>query len=113
MKERKADMIVKYSSAKVTQAFPGVMRRVLANSPSVMLTEHTLEKGAVLPDHNHPHEQLVYLLSGELRMEMEGTQFTMVSGDSLAIPSNVNHKVTAAEKSTVLDIFTPRRDDYL
>jgi quercetin dioxygenase-like cupin family protein len=106
-------MIVKYDSAKITQPFPGVTRRVLAHSPQVMLTEHTLEKGAVLPRHNHPHEQLVHLLSGELKMEMEGKLIKVVRGDSLVIPSNVYHEVTAIEKSVALDIFTPRRDDYL
>lgn len=106
-------MIVNYESAKITQPFPGVMRRVLANSPQVMLTEHTLEKGAVLPRHNHPHEQVVYLLSGELRMDMEDTQHKVVRGDSMVIPSNVFHEVTAVETSVVMDIFVPRREDYL
>jgi quercetin dioxygenase-like cupin family protein len=106
-------MIVNYDSAKITRPFPGVTRRVLAHSPQVMLTEHTLEKGAVLPHHNHPHEQLVHLLSGELRLEMEGQSLRVKRGDSLVIPSNVFHEVTAVEKSVALDIFVPRRDDYL
>jgi quercetin dioxygenase-like cupin family protein len=106
-------MIVQYSSVKTTQPFPGVTRRVLAHSPQVMLTEHTLEKGAVLPRHNHPHEQLVHLLSGELKMEMEGKWLKVVKGDSLVIPSNVYHEVTAVERSVALDIFAPRRDDYI
>jgi quercetin dioxygenase-like cupin family protein len=106
-------MIVKYDSAKITRPFPGVTRRVLANSAQVMLTEHTLEPGAVLPRHNHPHEQLTHLLSGELRLDMEGQSLKVVRGDSLVIPANVYHEVTALEKSVALDIFTPRRDDYL
>jgi len=106
-------MIIKYDSAEITQPFPGVTRRVLAHSPQVMLTEHTLEKGAVLPRHNHPHEQMVYLLSGELKMEIEGQVLKLVKGDSLVIPSSIFHEVTAAEKSVALDIFVPRRDDYL
>ncbi len=106
-------MLVHYNSAKITQPFPGVTRRVLANSPQVMLTEHTLEKGAILPRHNHPHEQVVYLISGKLQMELEGSRFDMIKGDSLAIPASAFHEVNAGEKSTVLDVFTPRRDDYL
>jgi quercetin dioxygenase-like cupin family protein len=106
-------MIINYRSAKVTQPVTGVTRRILANSAKLMLTEHTLEKGAVLPNHNHPHEQLVYLLSGTLIVEMDGEQIKIIKGDSLVIPPEVYHKVTAAENSVALDIFSPRRDDYL
>ncbi len=106
-------MVVNYNSAKVTEPVPGITRRVLANSARVMLTQHILEKGAILPDHKHPHEQLVYLESGVIRIEMDGKSFEMKRGDSLAIPSNVNHKAIALEKSVALDIFAPAREDYL
>ncbi len=106
-------MIVSYNSAKVTQPFPGITRRILANSDNLMLTEHTLEKGALLPDHNHPQEQLVYLLSGRILLEMNGIEYKMAAGDSLDIPANLNHKVTTLDKSVALDIFTPARKDYV
>ena len=106
-------MITSYQSARVTEPCPGIFRRILAHSPRIMLTEHTLEKNAVLPEHSHPHEQLVYLLSGHLILEMGGTLLDMVEGDSLVIPPDVPHKVTALEQSVALDIFTPAREDYL
>jgi quercetin dioxygenase-like cupin family protein len=106
-------MIVNYKSAKVTKPVAGVTRRILAHSTKVMLTEHTLEKGAILPDHKHPHEQLVYLISGEIIIEMNGKQTRVVKGDSFVIPSDVSHKVTTIENSVALDIFTPAREDYL
>lgn len=55
-------------------------RSILAHSPRIMLTEHTLEKNAVLPEHKHPHEQLVYLLSGHLILEMGGNILDIVGG---------------------------------
>jgi quercetin dioxygenase-like cupin family protein len=106
-------MITSYQSAKITEPAPGIVRRVLANSPEVMLTEHTLKKGAILPEHRHPHVQLVYLLSGQFMIEMDGQQFTIVKGDSFVIPSKTVHKVKALEDSVALDIFTPARQDYL
>jgi quercetin dioxygenase-like cupin family protein len=106
-------MIIDYRSAKTTTPAPGIIRRILANSPEVMLTEHTLQKGAVLPEHQHPHVQLVYLLSGQFTIEMNGEQFTINQGDSFVIPSNAAHKVVALADSVVLDIFTPCRQDYL
>jgi quercetin dioxygenase-like cupin family protein len=106
-------MVVHRKSAKVSEPFPGVRRRIMANSDKLMLTEHTLENGAVLPEHNHPHEQLVYLISGEIVVEMGGEKFKVAKGDSLVIPSEVNHKVTASKQAVALDIFTPSRLDYL
>jgi quercetin dioxygenase-like cupin family protein len=105
-------MIVHYESAKVTKPFDGITRRVLASSRDVMLTEHLLKEGAVLPEHNHPHEQLVYLLSGELLLEIDGQQMTMISGDSVVVPSDAPHKATANKACRVLDIFVPAREDY-
>jgi quercetin dioxygenase-like cupin family protein len=70
-------MVIKYEFAKLTQPVEGITRRILANSPRVMLTEHILDAGAVLPNHNHPHEQLVFLLSGQIIIEMSGSQYTL------------------------------------
>ena len=91
----------------------GIVRRILAYSERVMLTEHVLEKGAVLPEHNHPHEQIIFLLSGKLLLEMDKQQYTLLARDSIAVPSNVNHKATALKQSIALDIFAPARTDYL
>jgi quercetin dioxygenase-like cupin family protein len=107
------DMIINHDSAKTTTPVPGIVRKILAHTGKVMLTEHTLQKGAVLPEHQHPHEQLVYLLSGELLLDVEGGQFKMLPGDSIAIPSNAVHKAAALKKSVALDIFAPARTDYL
>jgi quercetin dioxygenase-like cupin family protein len=106
-------MVINYSSAKTSKPVYGVTRRILAHSDNLMLTEHTLEKGAVLPDHKHVHEQIVYLLKGELLLEMGAERLNMATGDSVAIPSNVSHKVTALTKSIALDVFSPSRQDYL
>lgn len=106
-------MKIEYSSAKKYEAFSGVMRKILANSKAIMLTEHTLEKGAVLPDHSHAHEQLVFLLSGRIKMEIGDQLIELNPRDSLVIPPNVKHNATALEKSVALDIFSPAREDYL
>jgi quercetin dioxygenase-like cupin family protein len=106
-------MLVRHKDAKTTLPVPGITRRILAYSDNVMITEHSLEKDAVLPDHRHPHEQLVYLLSGEILLEVTGEIVKLLPGDSVAVPSNANHKATALKESVALDIFAPARKDYL
>ena len=106
-------MIVSYESVKISKPFPGVTRRVLAHSPKLMLIEHSMEKGSIFPEHKHTHEQLTYLISGQLVAEVGDSQFKTVKGDSFVVPGDIFHKVTALENSVVLDIFTPVREDYL
>jgi quercetin dioxygenase-like cupin family protein len=105
-------MLIKHNTARTTYPFDGVVRKMLASSPDLMLVEHTLEKGSVLPEHKHPHEQLVYLLSGEIQIDIQGESLIMTDGDSLAIPPNISHKVLTLKKTVALDVFRPRRDDF-
>jgi quercetin dioxygenase-like cupin family protein len=106
-------LITGYKSAKLSEPAPGITRRVLAHSPEVMLTEHILVKGAILPEHKHPHVQAVYLISGQFLIEMNGEKQVVNTGDSFVIPSNVSHRVVALVDCVVMDIFTPQRDDYI
>lgn len=106
-------MLVRHQDTKITNPVPGITRRILAYTENVMITEHALEKNAVLPYHKHQHEQLVYLLSGEILLEVNTENIRMLPGDSVAVPSNANHKATAIKKSIALDIFAPARMDYL
>jgi quercetin dioxygenase-like cupin family protein len=106
-------MLVNHHDARITTPVHGITRRVLAYTDKVMITEHALKKGAVLPDHRHLHDQLVYLLSGEIILEVNKENIKLLPGDSLSIPSNIIHNAVALRESVALDIFAPARMDYL
>jgi quercetin dioxygenase-like cupin family protein len=90
------------------------MRRVLTQGPQLMLVEHHMAQGWQGARHRHPHEQLVYVLSGEIRVTCgEDPAFDAHAGDSFVVPGNVEHEVSALRESHVLDVFTPIREDYL
>ena len=91
---------------------PGLRRQVMSYSPAMMLVRHTMIKGWVGARHSHPHEQMVYMLRGRIRFEHSGGVFEVGPGDSFLVPGNVEHQASALDDSEVLDIFTPRRDDY-
>jgi len=105
--------IVHRDEMTAVQALPGLVRRVLAHSAALMLVENTIAAGTVLPVHQHPHEQILYVQSGQLRLECEGQERCMPTGDSCAIPGGVAHGVTAITDLVVLDIFAPAREDFL
>jgi quercetin dioxygenase-like cupin family protein len=91
---------------------PGLRRQVMSCSPSMMLVRHRMTKGWVGARHSHPHEQMVYIISGHLTFEYPGGVFEAKAGDSFLVPSDVVHQASAQEDSEVLDIFTPYREDY-
>ena len=91
---------------------PGLRRQVMSYSPSMMLVRHRMKQGWVGARHSHPHEQMVYIVSGCLRFEHPEGVFEAKAGDSFLVPDNVVHQASALEDSEVLDIFTPYREDY-
>ena len=91
---------------------PGLRRQVMSYSPAMMLVRHIMTKGWVGARHSHPHEQMVYIVSGHIRFEHPGGIFEARTGDSFLVPGGVQHQASAFEDSEVLDIFTPMREDY-
>jgi quercetin dioxygenase-like cupin family protein len=91
---------------------PGLRRQVMSYSPNIMLVRHTMTKGWVGARHSHPHEQMVYLVSGRIRFQHPGGVFEAGPGDCFLVPGNIEHQASALEDCEVLDIFTPMREDY-
>ncbi len=90
--------------------FPGFTAR-LVHTPLVTQSYVDCEAGASFPEHQHPHEQTVVVLSGELELRVDGTTHRLTPGTVFAIPGNVPHAGTAIVETRVLDVFSPPRDD--
>lgn len=71
-----------------------------------------IEKGSTLPLHHHPHEQLTFILEGELEMTIGGETMTLRQGDYYVIRSNVPHSAVAHVGCKVIDVFAPVREEY-
>jgi quercetin dioxygenase-like cupin family protein len=94
-------------------AEPGLRRRILAHNDKLMLVEHRMEAGWAGARHSHPQDQLVYVISGHLRFSAGDQSFEVKDGDSFVVKGGVEHQAWAIEPSSVLDIFTPYRPDYV
>jgi len=94
-------------------ADPGVTRQVLSERPELMVVAFTFEKGAEGALHRHPHVQSTYVRAGEFLFTVDGVETKLVPGDSLIVPSNAEHGCRCLEAGTLIDTFTPRRDDFL
>ncbi len=104
--------VVKAADVEPVEMVPGVWRRMLTYGEQVMVVQVTLEEGTVVPAHRHPHEQITYVIEGELSMEVEGRTHVLGAGDSLLFPSDVEHGATALQRTLVLDTFSPPREEY-
>lgn len=102
------------SSSEEAMSIPeeGLRRQVMSYSPGVMLVRHTMKKGWVGALHSHPHEQMVYVVSGRIRFQHPGGMLEAGRGDSFLVPGNTEHQASALEDAEVLDVFTPCREDY-
>ncbi|MDR1835547.1 MAG: cupin domain-containing protein [Fusobacteriaceae bacterium] len=92
----------------------GVSRKILSHSETLMIVEVRFEAGAIGTDHSHPHEQITYVVSGKASYHEEGKEAViMTAGDSYYVTPNAIHGMTALEKTVVLDVFYPTREDFL
>jgi quercetin dioxygenase-like cupin family protein len=98
---------------KESVARPGVTRKSFSG------TGATLAWGSLTPGHEprphtHPHEQIVYIVSGHGTFTVGEDTAEVSQGDMLVVPSGVLHYAVAAGDEPMIDlsVFNPRRDDY-
>jgi quercetin dioxygenase-like cupin family protein len=93
--------------------FPGVEIRTTAGR-SMMLSVVTFEPGSIVAEHQHPHEQMGFMVSGQAEFTVGGLTRVLGPGDIWRIPGGVPHRVVALGGPAVaVDVFHPIREDYL
>lgn len=101
------------SEANAVEMFPGIVRRTLGSGDRTTLAEISLLRGAVVPAHSHPHEQIGYVASGRVLFEIGGESRELANGDGYVIPGDVAHQVMALEDAICIDVFSPVREEFL
>ncbi len=71
-----------------------------------------IQPGSNLGLHSHPHEQITYMLEGELEMQLGAETITLTAGAYLVIPSGVVHGAVAKSFCRLIDVFSPVREEY-
>jgi quercetin dioxygenase-like cupin family protein len=90
---------------------PGVTLRCV-HGETMTVSVWTLEQGAEVPPHAHPHEQVVCCAEGELVMDIEGEEVCATPETVIVVPGNHRHSARATVASRGVDVFNPVRDDY-
>jgi quercetin dioxygenase-like cupin family protein len=104
-------MIQTLSELPVREVFPGFHGRFV-HSDRMTHAYWEIAAGAMVPEHAHPHEQVVNVLAGDLELTVDGAAHHLRAGDVFAIPGGVRHAARALGPCRILDVFSPVRDDY-
>ena len=75
-----------------------VQLKVLVYGDKMLMAEFKLATGAVVPEHEHPHEQAGYVVSGRIRMNVKGKpSFETGPGGAWSIPGDILHSAEVLE----------------
>ncbi len=95
-----------------TDMLPGVARRAVYLEHA-MMTFFTFEPGSVIPVHDHPHEQITYVVKGAIEFTLGDETRVLRAGDGVCCPPDVPHGATVLDEPTVaLDAWYPLRAEY-
>src|SRR5205814_10571954 len=91
---------------------PGIKRQTLTSGKTMCQMLATLEPGSKMPAHQHLQVQIVHILSGRIKLIVDGTPHELKTGDSFYLAPNVHHGVETIEETRLLDTFTAPRYEY-
>ncbi len=95
------------------QMAQGVRRQILGHGPDLMMVRVDFEAGAIGALHHHRHRQATFVSRGRFEITLGGEVTTLDTGDCFFAKADVPHSVRALEAGTLIDTFTPAREDFL
>ncbi|MCX6138265.1 MAG: cupin domain-containing protein [Ignavibacteriales bacterium] len=111
--EKQSPLFVFGEEIPWTPVGEGVNRKILGYGPDLMMVSVTFKKGSIGYVHKHPHRQVSYVTSGSFEVNIGGEKKIQKTGDCYYLPADVEHGVVALEDSSLIDVFTPVREDFL
>jgi quercetin dioxygenase-like cupin family protein len=103
--------LINLADIEEKKILPGLHVRFV-HSENMTFAYWNIDAGAALPDHKHPHEQVVNIIEGDFELTVAGEPRIIKPGDVVIIPGNVSHSGKAVTNSRVIDVFYPVREDY-
>ena len=92
---------------------PGVSRTIMSYNDNLMIVKVLFAKDAIGAMHTHPHTQGCFVAEGRFELNMNSTKYLLEKGDTFLIEPNTPHGVVCLDAGVLIDIFTPKREDFL
>jgi quercetin dioxygenase-like cupin family protein len=80
---------------------------------NVTIGQLFFKRGNVVPRHSHVNEQYSWVMSGTVKFIFDDHEMVLGPGEILVIPPNVPHSAVALEDAVDVEIFSPRREDWI
>lgn len=101
-----------WNQVEEEQMNPLVSRKAI-HTQNLTIARLHLQQHAVVAEHSHMNEQVTMIERGALKFFIDGGETMVRAGESLIIPPHVPHGVEAVEDTVAVDVFSPRREDWL
>ena len=106
-------MFTKNSPDGYNEPMPGIRMKTICHGEKTLMVEFILKAGSDLPGHTHPHEQTGFMVSGKIKLFIDGQCFIAEPGDTWSIKGDIEHWAQVIEDSVAIEVFSPLREDYL
>jgi len=100
-----------YSKLEWDQVDELLVKKVV-HGEHMTATRYRFSGGGTFPNHEHPQEQMTFLIDGSITFHLEGNSHALIPGDLIVIPAQVAHSALAgANGAEVLSMVSPPRSD--
>ena len=100
-------------NAQWQEAPEGRRMQMLCYNDQLMMLRWEFPAGWAGEPHSHPHAQAAYVESGIFEVTIDGVTERLGPGSSYVVAGGVLHGAVCIEAGTMVDSFTPYREDYV
>lgn len=105
------DIFREFKDIEVREMSPGFFSKIIHTATNT-INFIEIKAGSDSPIHSHPHQQCAFVLKGQFEMTVGEETQVLDTGKFVVIPGNVPHGGKAITDCTLLDIFSPVREDF-
>ncbi len=106
---------INWDDVELETVNPQMQRRIVTGERMTVARIY-LRDGFLVPLHSHINEQITQVITGRMRFAFGASRSEVLElgpGDVVVIPSNMPHEALAIGDVEEMDMWAPRRDDWL
>ncbi len=104
-------MIKKIKNINSNEIIPGYSGKFF-HGENITMAFWNVKKNSKIPEHNHVHEQCLYVKKGCFELTLNGKINRINKNELIFIKSNEKHSGIAITNCELIDVFSPNRTEY-
>jgi quercetin dioxygenase-like cupin family protein len=106
MEKKEFPKAEKFSFAdSIAYAEGSIVSKILLRNEKGNVTLFAFDQGEILSEHTAPFDAILQVLDGKTEVTIDGSKHVLVTGESIIMPANIPHAVTALERFKMLLIM--------